>query len=322
MIERQIKMCKHNSLFPPAVLCALILVACEGQPTQVPAIATRELPTVVPTTPPPTQVPPTVVLTAPPPTQVPPTVVPATPPPTQVPPTANRVQSAATPATPSRTATIKEIVNKVDARASAAVAFLEAQLGLGLSVGGQVRTGDSSKTRLDFSEGTIVRLGQNTVLTVEELTTSSGNPLTRFQFEVGKLWISLFGGSMEIKTPVGVATVRGSYAVIECKVQPVECTFDLIEGSGQVGGQDMKDLQRTIMHPGGSFTRGFLGPRDVFDFCENNLEVCNLLTQALDVGSPRWRLNEIMAPLLVRAGEPEPGPPPPVFFKPCISRVC
>ncbi len=286
---------KHNSLFPVAVLFMLILVACEGQPTQVPTLAARE----------------------------PPTVVPPTLPPTPVPPTATRVQPTAMPTAQPRTATIKEIVNKVDARTSAALTFLEARLGLGLNVGGQVRTGDSSKTRLDFSEGTIVRLGQDTILTVEELTTASGNPLTRFQLELGKLWISLFGGTMEIKTPVGVATVRGSYAVIECKAQPVECTFDLIEGSGHFGGQPQTNMQRVVLGLDGSSTHSWLGPSAVFDFCENNPEGCGDVTQKLDAWWPQWR--GLLHAQYKPAGPPDQGPPPPpVFFfiLPCISRVC
>lgn len=297
---------KNNSLFLLGVLFALFLVACEGQPTQVSTAATREPPTVVPPTLPPTQVPPT---------QAPPLA------------TATRVESTPTPtaAQGSRTATIKEILNKVDARTSVAAAFLEARLGLGLNVGGQVRTGDSSKTRLDFSEGTIVRLGQNTVLTVEELTTSSGNPLTRFQFEVGKLWISLFGGTMEIKTPVGLATVRGSYAVIECTPPPARCTFDVIEGIGQFGGLNMKDLERVVLLLNGGGMHSFLDPSDVFDFCQNNPEVCDPLKRALDAGSPEWRASLVLAPPLMRGSEPEPGPAP--IPTPCpivisVARFC
>src|SRR5712692_7214478 len=69
-----------------------------------------------------------------------------------------------TPAVAGRTATIKEIQNNVQARATAATDFLQATLNLLLGVGGQVRTGQTSKTRIDFSEGTIVRLGDNTLL--------------------------------------------------------------------------------------------------------------------------------------------------------------
>jgi hypothetical protein len=190
---------------------------------------------------------------------------------TPVPPTATRVPPTATP---SRSASIKEIVNTVDARPASDKTFANATLGQVLRIGGQTRTGNGSAARLDFSEGSIVRLGQNTILTVEELSTPSGNPFTRLQFEAGKLWISLFGGSMDIKTPVGVATVRGSNVVIFFDPQTGILTIDCIECNLVFGPNSLTNLQRLTLFKDGHIVLSLLTLNDVRDFCGLIPEVC------------------------------------------------
>ncbi len=130
-------------------------------------------------------------------------------------------QPAATPTPTSppsetaRAATLSEIVNVVEARAAEAESFAQADDGFLLGVGSQVRTGDASSVRLDFNEGAIVRVAQNSSFVVRALNLEQINGLTRLALEAGKLWVSLTGGSLEVETPVGVASVRGSFAVFE-----------------------------------------------------------------------------------------------------------
>ncbi len=124
---------------------------------------------------------------------------------------------ACNPAAPvePRTARVSEIVNVVEARLSEQQPFGPASIGLTLRANGQVKTGAISKARVDFSEGSIVRLSENTLLTVEELDANPGDPISRFQLTLGKIWVSVFNRKFELQTPVGVATVRGSFAVFE-----------------------------------------------------------------------------------------------------------
>jgi CSLREA domain-containing protein len=126
--------------------------------------------------------------------------------------------SAATATQPISTgvtlAVLSEATNVVEKRALNATAFGAARVGDTLDGGDQVRTGNNSLARLDFNTtGNIVRLGSNTSFTVVERTVANNSPLERLKLEIGKVWVSLTWGSLELETPVGVASVRGSFAV-------------------------------------------------------------------------------------------------------------
>ncbi|MBF8281811.1 MAG: cell surface receptor IPT/TIG domain protein [Anaerolineales bacterium] len=114
----------------------------------------------------------------------------------------------------SRAAIVSEIANDVEAKASEAESFAQAGNGTVVNAGGQVRTGDASKARLDFSGGSIIRLAANSTFSVQQVETANGGLLARLKLEVGKIWVSLSGGAVEVETPVGVASVRGSFAII------------------------------------------------------------------------------------------------------------
>jgi len=135
-----------------------------------------------------------------------------------------------------RTARVSEIINIVEARVAQQPAFAPATIGLTLVANGQVRTAAASKARLDFSEGSLVRLSEKTMLTVEELAEDSHGPISRFRLTLGKIWVSVFNRTFELETPVGVATVRGSFAVFEVLLEnPADPTslkliMDCLEG--------------------------------------------------------------------------------------------
>ncbi len=138
---------------------------------------------------------------------------------------------------PARTARVSEVVNVVEARQPEQSAFAPALVGLTVKTQGQVRTGTVSKARVDFSEGSIVRLSDNTLLTVEATTVTDGDLVSRFQLELGKVWISVFNHKLELQTPAGIATVRGSFAVAEVILenpndpQSAVLLFDCLEGA-------------------------------------------------------------------------------------------
>ncbi|MBL8045487.1 MAG: FecR domain-containing protein [Anaerolineales bacterium] len=110
-----------------------------------------------------------------------------------------------------RSAQLSELKNEVQAMRQAGESFTAAREGDVVVLGGRVSTGAESKVRLDLTEGTIVRLGAETEFTVEALTQTANDPFTRLKLLTGQLWVILNGGSLEVETPVGVATVRGSY---------------------------------------------------------------------------------------------------------------
>jgi len=194
-------------------------------------------------------------------------------------------------ATPGRAARIGEIVKIVQARASAAEEFAQAVLGRVLAVGGQVRTLDESKARVDFSEGTIVRLAENTLLTVAELPASAGEPRARFQFDSGKVWVALFGGLIELETPVGTAAIRGSFSVVEFRpgllsdpnddVLIVDCVEGACRAQSAQVDEQLGNLERVVLRVGRPPERSLLTSDDVLDFIRNNPEVGSALAATL-----------------------------------------
>jgi hypothetical protein len=109
-----------------------------------------------------------------------------------------------------RTATIREIVNQVLSRITETHSESSATVGQVIRVGGTVQTLADGKARVDLSEGTIVRLAPQTIFTVTQLNQDSSNPLTRLRLLAGKIWVILNGGTLDVDTPVGAASVRGS----------------------------------------------------------------------------------------------------------------
>jgi len=114
-----------------------------------------------------------------------------------------------------RSANISEIRNTVEARESDSADWQTADTGEQIAEGGGVRTGDESRARLDISpDKTVLRIAPNTEFKLEALSPEPTDPVTKFVLDAGKLFVrvtkALGGGSFEVETPTGVATVRGS----------------------------------------------------------------------------------------------------------------
>ena len=205
----------------------------------------------------------------------------------------------ATPPTPApinpRTASIGEIVNIVLARASLAEQFAQVTPGYVLGAGGQVQTGDESRARLDFSDATIVRLAENSSFTMQNVTLTDDGLATRLKLEAGKIWVSLTGGTLEVETPVGVAAVRGSFAVFVYSAgDPADPNDDLLvldclEGScsaqNDVVDERLGNLQRTVLTRTGRITF-LLSDLDVQNFIQNNPEVADVIRATLTAAPP------------------------------------
>ena len=112
-----------------------------------------------------------------------------------------------------------------------------------LPVKSQVKTLEDSQARLDLATGTIVRLGPNTLFTLEVQQDGDAGLFTRIWMEVGKVWIILNGGTLEIETPSGLAAVRGSYMSVEYYPEKEGLTMTCLEGhcslQNEMGKMDM-----------------------------------------------------------------------------------
>lgn len=122
------------------------------------------------------------------------------------------------PITPSpESAILNGPAGAVSLQAKADADFISAADGDVINTGGQIQTGDDGRVRLDFSTGTILRVGPSSLFKLESNTSSENSLITTIRLELGKAWIILNGGQMQVETSSGQASVRGSYMSVEMK---------------------------------------------------------------------------------------------------------
>lgn len=153
-------------------------------------------------------------------------------------PPAAPTEPASAPAA-ARTATFASVENQVEARASKSDPFSPATPGQVLPVGGEVQTGEEGRARLDLlPEGTIVRLAPNSMFTLASLEGDESAPASKIQLSFGKIWILLNGGSLDVETPSGVASVRGSLLGVSFDPQTKSLTATCLEGHCALSDED------------------------------------------------------------------------------------
>lgn len=107
-----------------------------------------------------------------------------------------------------RVARVDKIENQVDAREARDIEMAPAYDGQRLAASGQVQTHAASRAQVLFTEGTLIRLGENTLFSVEGMNNEITNPATRLFLTVGKIWIVLVGGEQE--APIFTPTASGT----------------------------------------------------------------------------------------------------------------
>lgn len=177
-----------------------------------------------------------------------------------------------TAAPAARSAILTLVENDVQSRASAEAAFEPAVTGQEIAVGGQVQSGDESRARLELQpEETLVYLGPNTLFTLTALEQQAGDPFARLWLEIGQVWIVLRGGSLEVETPSGVASVRGSYMGVG--YGPGGLSMTCLEGNCSLNydGQswDMTGGQACDVGPDGSLNQRGMTPEEYQAWNEN-----------------------------------------------------
>lgn len=118
-----------------------------------------------------------------------------------------------------RAASLSELRNSVQSKNDANAQFKPAAEGDKIISSGGVKTGTDSRVRISVTDGTIIRLGDNTEFVLKELSAASNDPITNITLVSGKMWVAvtsaLGNGKFDVNTPVGVATVRGSFMSVE-----------------------------------------------------------------------------------------------------------
>ncbi|MEK7326446.1 MAG: FecR family protein [Chloroflexota bacterium] len=172
---------------------------------------------------------------------LPTTAAPTSPPlPTAIPPTV----------APSISARLSELQKEVEVCPRPDDTWQEAKEGQTLWAGGEVKTGDEARARLDISDSAIIRLGANSQFELAEMTMTGSDPLTRLRLEAGKVWVALTRelgrGEFEIETPVGAVSVRGSYLSAEFSEATGRLVATCLEGQCRlaVSGGQYTDLSQ------------------------------------------------------------------------------
>jgi LysM repeat protein len=135
-------------------------------------------------------------------------------------------QSTAAPLT----AELSEISGTVQVMKPADGQFKDAVDGQTIVVNDQVLTHQEGRVRIELSNGTFFRLSPLTTFVLEELEERDDGLFARLMLEIGELWIILKGGAVNVDTPSGLASVRGSYLHVSYWPDTGETYITCLEG--------------------------------------------------------------------------------------------
>jgi len=139
------------------------------------------------------------------------------------------------PAPEPLSAVLSEITGSVQITKGADGSTLEASDGAPIVLNDRVFTNQNSRARVDISSGTLIRMSPLTTFVLTTMENNNNDPLTRLKLEAGRLWIILNGGSVEVDTPAGQASVRGSYLHVWVNSGTGETEISCLEGNCQLG---------------------------------------------------------------------------------------
>jgi hypothetical protein len=147
---------------------------------------------------------------------------------------------------PSRKAVITEVEKNVSLRLAADASPSPATAGTTILPGGIVETGSDGRARLDLlPDGTIVRLGPNSSFLLTEITEVNGAPQTTLELFFGKIYILLNGGTLNVKTPSGVAAVQGSVLGVEYDPETDRFKASCLEGHCSLEDENGNEVELT-----------------------------------------------------------------------------
>jgi len=194
------------------------------------------------------------------------------------------------PASP-LSATLKEVSGIVNIKQAGQNDFVKVTGNETLQQNGSVQTGDDGRVRLDLSTGTIIRLSPSSLFTLVSNQQADNGLSTKLKLDVGQLFIILKGGSINVETPSGVASVRGSYLSVEVDSATFDVYVTCLEGdcgaSNGSGSVNFGSGEKTILFhcdpATGKCTVPSVGPMSDEDFqkwLDENPEAKDVLNQA------------------------------------------
>ncbi len=189
----------------------------------------------------------------------------------------------------SREALISEIQNNVTARMNTSSEFSSATVDMIIPVGGTVQTGDDSRAKLNLTpENTIVRVGPNSSFTLTQIDNENGEPKTTLELLFGKIFILLNGGSLEVQTPSGTASVRGSLLSVQYNPDTQAIRAVCLEGfcslENETGDEiDLVEGEAALIDDEGVLSDVLEIDKDeILDWLEENPELENFMEELPD----------------------------------------
>lgn len=185
-------------------------------------------------------------------------------------------------------AKLSEITGTVEVRNTPQDTYSPVNDGFILKLVQQLQTQQQSRVRLDLSTGTILRLGQSTIFSLSPSEAANGGVLARLEMQVGKVWIVLKGGSLDVNIPGGLASVRGSYMSVWVQHDTNKVTVCCLEGTcaykntagtaGLTSGQKIISTDTNIapvVQP--------MDQTDIQDWIDNSPESAGIIPQVLQL---------------------------------------
>ncbi len=156
-----------------------------------------------------------------------------------------------------------------------------------------MQTGEDGRVRVDLSSGTILRVSPSSLFTLVSNETVDGGLATKLKLELGRIYIILSGGSMDVDTPSGVASVRGSWMMVEIDPETQNVVITCLEGSCSAGGIDFTDGQKVTLFYYDPATGEYRPPllenmteEEFQQWLEENPEAEQILSQVLTQQAP------------------------------------
>jgi len=132
-------------------------------------------------------------------------------------------------------ARLTQLVGKAEVRVTGAASWREARVDMPVSEKNDIRTYLETEAEITFDNGTKIKIGENSVVTLARLfeDSSSGRTQSTVKVATGKIWASVkklndTRSGFDFETPTAVASIRGTRLGIS--VDRVSTVVDVYEG--------------------------------------------------------------------------------------------
>lgn len=133
-------------------------------------------------------------------------------------------------------ATLKVTATNVSVKAKGKSSYSTANNGQVLRQGDTIRTDANGRAEIDYTDGSLTRLGASTIFTISRLTNNRGGRQTQGTLTIGETWNRAAKvsetGSFEVKAGGTTAAVEGTAFVVSCTSpgpgQPATCTVTAV----------------------------------------------------------------------------------------------